>query len=253
MRCKNWIIVIEKRYSLTSSIKACLTASGSAPSDTDKELPFFSALLRKPGTSLEPKHILKEQIPFSLCLCTFSRSISMAFSLAISWSTESLAKAGCKPKPRGSKIRYWYTRRVLWFQIFQDLDSPLKKSLFSQSLPFSEHCLMIVVILCQRLWFTTVRIDWGLESPLLPYQQFPGPFSSSDSSDGMRTYLHISFQRAHRPVWNIGHQGCKSCRKTDLSFFLGLAIADHIRLLWGHSNTPQRISTYKFEIKEITI
>lgn len=203
---KNWIILIVERYSLTSSIKACLTASGSAPSDTDKELPFFSALLRKPRRSLERKDILKEQLPFSLCLCTFSRSLSMAFSLAISWSTGSLSKAECKTKARGSKIKYRYTRRVLWSQIFQDLDSFLKESLFSQSLPFSEHCLIIVVVLSQRLWFTTVGIDRGLDSPSLPYQLFQPPFSNSDSSDGMRTYLHISFRRVHRPVWNIGHK-----------------------------------------------
>jgi hypothetical protein len=37
--------------------------------------------------------------------------------------------------------------------------------LFSQSLPFSEHCLIILVILSQRLWFTRVGIDRGLDSP----------------------------------------------------------------------------------------
>lgn len=88
--------------------------------------------------------------PFNFCLCTLSRSLSRARSRAISWATRVVSEQKLSHlswEPIVSVI----TCGVFLFQVFQDIESFVKKALFTQRLPFPKHGFIVIFVLCEGL------------------------------------------------------------------------------------------------------
>lgn len=138
-------------HSCISSMNADLDSVGTGSSD--KKAPLLSALFRKPT---QPWLELWEEYnrffvePFIFCLCTLSRSLSRARSRAISWVTRVLSE---------EKVSYLLLSRyvsviacgIFLFQVFQDVESFVKESLFSQRFSFPKHGFIIILVLSKGL------------------------------------------------------------------------------------------------------